>query len=141
MIESEAEYPKKFSLKLPQVKSGRETFQEQSKTEADYQDFFVQANKNLGSTSYHRGITLETLNKFRVGYVERWRVSDNAPYSPRLIIPTYKGDYLARDVRIKLTAEEKKYEKMRRGHVVIFRSCAPLRINLRQAVSNSFWTR
>ena len=124
VIESEAKYPKKFELKLPQVKSCSETTQEQSKIEADYRDFFVQANKNLGRTSYHRGITLETLNKFRVGYVERWRVSENAPYSPRLIIPTYRGGYLARDVRMKLTAEEKKYEKLRRGHVVIFNAGA-----------------
>ena len=120
-IESEAEYPKKPVLKSPQVKSKRiEPTESQPKLEADYRDFFVQANKNLCRTSYHRGISLETLNRFRVGYVERWRVSDTAPYSPRLIIPTYKGGYLARDVRQKLTAEEKKYEKMRRGHVVIF---------------------
>ena len=120
-IEREAEYPKKPVLKSPQVKGKRtEPTESQSKKEADYRDFFVQANKNLFRTSYHRGISLETLNRFRVGYVEQWRVSENAPYSPRLIIPTYEGGYLARDVRPKLTAEEKKYEKMRRGHVVIF---------------------
>ena len=120
-IESGAEYQKKPFLILPQVKGKRtELTESQPKPEANYRDFFVQANKNLCRTNYHRGISLETLNRFRVGYVERWRVSDTAPYSPRLIIPTYKGGYLARDVRQKLTAEEKKYEKMRRGHVVIF---------------------
>lgn len=119
-IESEAEYPKK-----PVAKGKRkEPKKPQPKKEADYRDFFVQANKNLCRTSYHRGISLETLNRFRVGYVEQWRVSEGAPYSPRLIIPTYKGGYLARDVRPNLTAEEKKYEKMRRGHVEIFNAGA-----------------
>ena len=120
-IESEAEYPKRSVPKSEQVKTKMtEPKESQAKMEADYRDFFMRANKNLGRTSYHRGISLETLTKFQVGYVEQWRVSENAPYSPRLIIPTYKGGYLARDVRSKLTAEEKKYEKMRRGHVVIF---------------------
>lgn len=117
-IENGAEYLKNPVPKSEQVKAN--VTELHAKPEADYRDFFIRANKNLGRTSYHRGISLETLNKFHVGYVEQWRVSENAPYSPRLIIPTYEGGYLARDVRMKLTAEEKKYEKMRRGHVVIF---------------------
>lgn len=115
-IERETEYPKRSVPKSERVKANTR----EPKGEADYRDFFVQANKNLGRTSYYRGISLETLNRFCVGYVEQWRVSENAPYSPRLIIPTYEGGYLARDVRQKLTLEEKKYEKMRRGRVVIF---------------------
>lgn len=66
--------------------------------EPDYSDFFLQANKDIGKTFYHRGLTLETLNRFKLGYVESWR-HPKAPKmkaSPRLIIPTSPHSYLAR---------------------------------------------
>ena len=94
------------------------------KGEENYQEFFRAANQNLMLTDYHRGISLETLNKFRVGYIEQWRVSEKAPYSPRLIIPTYEGGYLARDTRTNLTEQQKPYAKIRRGHLVIYNECA-----------------
>ena len=86
----------------------------------NFQEFFRQANLNLERTDYHRGISLETLNKFQVGYVEQWRVSEKAPYSPRLIIPTYEEGYLARDTRTELTEQQKPYAKIRQGHTVIY---------------------
>ena len=86
----------------------------------NFQEFFRQANLNLGRTDYHRGISLETLNRFQVGYVEQWRVSEKASYSPRLIIPTYEEGYLARDIRTDLTEQQKPYAKIRQGHVVIY---------------------
>lgn len=67
-------------------------------TEPDYTDFFLQANRDLGKTDYHRAISLETLNRFKVGFVESWR-HPKAPKmeaSPRLIVPTSKHSYLAR---------------------------------------------
>lgn len=103
------------------------------KGEKNYQEFFKSANLNLGRTDYHRGISLETLNKFQVGYVEQWRVSEKAPYSPRLIIPTYEEGYLARDTRTNLTEQQKPYAKIRRGHVVIYNESA-----LYEAVSPIF---
>ena len=86
----------------------------------NFQEFFRQANLNLGRTDYHRGISLETLNRFQVGYVEQWRVSEKSPYSPRLIIPTYEEGYLARDTRTDLTEQQKPYAKIRQGHIVIY---------------------
>lgn len=64
----------------------------------DYTQFYIQANKNLDKTSYHRGISAETLNRFNVGYVEAWRHPDkpDAPASQRLIIPTSQNSYVAR---------------------------------------------
>lgn len=91
-----------------------------SLAEEDYRNFFLEAQKNLSNTTYHRGISLETLKKYGVGYVSAWRVSEKAPYSPRLIIPTYEQGYLARDTRENLTEEERKYAKLRRGHVMIY---------------------
>lgn len=94
--------------------------------EADYTDFFLQANKDIEKTDYHRGLTLETLNRFKVGYVASWThpKAPNAPASPRLIIPTSKHSYLARDTRAELTPEQKKYSKSKVGKVRIFNSKA-----------------
>ena len=94
------------------------------KGEKNYQEFFRQANLNLGRTDYHRGISFETLNRFQVGYVEQWHVSEKAPFSPRLIIPTYEEGYLARDTRTDLTEQQKPYAKIRQGHAVIYNGSA-----------------
>jgi len=96
---------------------------QQTETEQDYTAFFLQANKDLGKTDYHRGITLETLNRFKVGYVEKWR-HPKAPYyaptSPRLIIPTSRHSYLARDTRENLTEEQEQYKKSKVGTIRIY---------------------
>lgn len=95
-------------------------------SETDYTEFFLQANKNIERTSYHRGLTAKTLNRFNVGYVENWKhpKTPNAPSSPRLIIPTSRHSYLARDTRLNLTAEQKKHSKSKVGRVRIFNSQA-----------------
>ena len=84
----------------------------------DLTEFFRQAAANIEKTDYHRGISLDTLNRFKVGYVERWRhpkVSEAVPTSPRLIIPTSKHSYIARyagkqDI-------PKKYQKQKVGKI------------------------
>lgn len=97
-----------------------------AESEPDYTDFFLQANKNLLNTNYHRGISLDTLNRFKVGYVEHWQSpkalseGKNPPASPRLIIPTSKHSYIARDTRDNLTDGQKKFSKMKAGNVNIF---------------------
>ena len=67
----------------------------------DYTEFYREANKHLAETSYHRGITLETLNRFLVGYAAEWQPPGilKAPKTPRLIIPRSRTSYLARDTR------------------------------------------
>ena len=89
----------------------------------DYSNFFLQANQNLMKTDYHRGLTLATLNHFCVGFVPDWRhpkAPQIVPASPRLIIPTSKYSYLARDTRENLTKIQKKYSKSKVGAVQIF---------------------
>ena len=74
----------------------------QTEPPIDYTDFFLQANKHLQETDYHRGLSLDTLNRFNVGYISSWRhpkAPAAVPTSPRLIIPTSKESYLARDTR------------------------------------------
>lgn len=92
-------------------------------TSADFTKFFEQAAANIEQTDYHRGISLETLKRFKIGYMEKWRhpkVSSLVPETPRLIIPTSKYSYLARDTRPDLTDQQKQYSKSKVGEVHIF---------------------
>lgn len=92
----------------------------------DYTQFFLQANRDLVKTSYHRGLSIETLNRFKIGYVESWRhpKAPNAPASPRLIIPTSKESYLARDTRDQIPEEQKPYTKSKVGSIHLFNAKA-----------------
>lgn len=95
---------------------------------APSEEFFRRANANLGRTNYYRGISQETLNKFRVGYVEQWKhpsaTKSGVPYSPRLIVPNDGGGYLARDTRANLTETQAKYTKQRVSPTGLFNSAA-----------------
>lgn len=90
--------------------------------DTDYTEWLLQANQNIEKTDYHRGLSLDTLNRFKIGYVESWKhpKAPNAPTSPRLIIPTSRYSYIARDTRANLTEEQKSYSKMKVGKVHIF---------------------
>lgn len=101
----------------------------QSKTSGaeDYTEFYYMAAKNLSDTDYRRGISIETLKRFNVGYMPQWKhpkAPEKAPFTPRLIIPVWKGGYLARDTRTNLTEEQKKYSKMRVGTMRLFNETA-----------------
>lgn len=87
----------------------------------DYTAFCMEASRHIEQTQYHRGISLETLKAYHVGYVPSWRHPKipNAPETPRLIIPNGQG-YLARDTRENLTDSQKRYAKQRAGHVGIW---------------------
>lgn len=85
----------------------------------DYTDFFLQANKDLAKTDYHRGISMETLNRFKVGYVENWRhpkAPQTVPTSPRLIVPTSKYSYIARATG---PISDEAYKKQKEGSLHI----------------------
>ena len=77
---------------------------------------------NLNETNYHlkRGITFETCKRFGIFFVKEWRhpKTHNAPFSPRLIIPTSDNSYLARDVRNydDIPDEQKPYIKQKVGN-------------------------
>ena len=92
--------------------------------EDDYTDFFIRANQHLSETDYYRGISLKTLNFFKIGYVQQWKhpKSNKSPATPRLIIPTSRTSYLARDTRstADIPADQRKYTKVKVGKVHIF---------------------
>lgn len=108
------------------MKEEKHSKSEKVENEIDYTDFFLKANKNIKKTEYHRGITLETLNKYKIGYCEKWKhpKSPNSMPSPRLIIPTSKYSYDARDTRINLTELQKEYSKQKVGKTHVFNNRA-----------------
>ena len=92
--------------------------------EQDFTSFFLEANRHLSETDYHRGITQATLDAFKVGFVAAWRhpkAGAGVPPSPRLIIPVGKGAYLARDTR---TGASGQYIKQRVGKGGLFNTQA-----------------
>jgi replicative DNA helicase len=96
--------------------------------EQDYTSFYRQAHSHIKETDYpqRRGLSDAVISRFMLGYVESWRhpKAPNAPASPRLIIPTSKHSYLARDTRAELTPEQEKYSKSKVGAVRIFNTKA-----------------
>lgn len=93
-------------------------------SETDYTSFFKACSNNLEKTDYFlkRGLSLETVKRFNIGYCENWKhpKAPTAPATPRLIIPTSPTSYLARDTRQELTETEKKYQKQKVGATHIF---------------------
>ena len=91
--------------------------------EEDLTPFFLQANKNLVNTTYYRGISKATLDKYKVGFIEDWKnpkAPDTAPASPRLIIPTSQYSYLARDTRDTIPDYQSDFIKTKVGRLHIF---------------------
>ena len=83
----------------------------------NFKDFYEEARKHLTETEYHRGISLETLRAYFVGYVPAWTPPKhpNVPPTPRLIIPTNWDGYLARDTRADIPESQKEYAKQHTG--------------------------
>ena len=91
----------------------------------DLSDFFFKAYQDVFKSNYlyERGIKdIKLIEKFQIGYVPDWRHPKvpNAPSSPRVIIPTSKYSYLARDTRPNLTGKAKQYSKQKVGATHIF---------------------
>lgn len=95
--------------------------------ETDCTAFFKTAQARLNETDYpqRRGLSASTCARFGLGYDPQWKnpkAPDSVPASPRLIIPTGKTSYLARDVRSQneLTDQAAKYTKVKVGKTRLF---------------------
>lgn len=92
--------------------------------ELDYSAFFAAAAEHIHDTDYwqRRGLSQCIVERFGLGFVADWRhpKAPNAPTSPRLIIPTGKGSYLARDTREDLTEKERQYSKSKVGTTQLY---------------------
>ena len=86
-----------------------------------------EAAKHITETKYHRGISLETLKRFGVGFMPDWKhpkAPSNIQGTSRLIVPNDEGGYLARDTRQNLTGKQQEYVKMRAGKTGLFNAKA-----------------
>lgn len=95
----------------------------------DLSTFFLEAHENIWQTTYpqKRGLSEEIINRFNLGYVDKWRhpkAPPTAPESPRLIIPTSPTSYFARDARTDIPEDQKQYAKSKVGPVTLFNAQA-----------------
>lgn len=76
-----------------------------------------------------RGLSLNIAHQFHLGYIPGWQsptaIANGAdpaklPKTPRLIIPTGDGSYIARDTRDNIPDAQQKYKKVKEGRVHIF---------------------
>ena len=106
------------------------TNDEKFKSQIDLIGYFIRCNANINLTSYHRGISIDILNRFKVGFDQYWThpnwTNGYFPPSPRLIIPTSRYSYVARDVRKDEDISEKlkNRKKMNVGNKHIFNETA-----------------
>lgn len=96
---------------------------DQQEQPQDYSTFIAECAQNIDQTDYHRGLTLDTLHRFNVGFCRSWKhpkAPQKAPYTPRLIIPTSSESYIARDTRADVPPEQRDYTKQKVGKLHIF---------------------
>ena len=90
----------------------------------DFLQFYKSCIEHRYETNYlvNRGISYDTQEKFWIGYCPHWRSHTaiangrNPPMTPRIIIPSSRYCYLARDTRPYVTD----YTKIREGQSQIF---------------------
>jgi len=102
----------------------------QKQEETDQTSFFKECSRYLCDSwckQYlsQRGISIETAQRFGLGYCTFWRhpkSPKSVPTSPRLIIPTSDCSYIARDTRsnYEIPEEAKQYTKSKVGSVHLF---------------------
>lgn len=100
--------------------------------QTNYISFYKDAHKHIKDTEYpaKRGLSDSLLERFKIGFIAEWRhpnANENAPTSPRLIIPVTQTSYLARDTRENIPDYQKQYSKQKVGEV-IFLTISPLLI-------------
>ncbi len=97
--------------------------------QTDFTQYFKTVETRINETDYpdYRGIAPEVVKRFRLGFDPEWKhphLSEETKKkvipSPRLIIPTSKNSYLARDTRNNLNEKQKQFSKMKVGKINIF---------------------
>ena len=113
-------YPGELPDAAPRLKPKpiiKEPIKAEPEQETDYTGFIIAAHKHITETDYpqRRGLSDAVIKKFCLGYVKDWKhpKAQNAPASPRLIIPISKYSYTARDTREKLTEAQEDYKKQK----------------------------
>ena len=121
-----------YGITIDQDRPGRATakedfadmgeYQNQTKNERKaapegrYTSFYRECASHLLETDYYkrRGLSLETCKRYNVGFSPAWKhpnAPQQAPATPRLIIPITPDNYLARDTRAEIPAAQEEYKK------------------------------
>lgn len=103
-----------------------------TKPPADYTAYYEKCAANIENTDYwrKRGLSLETVKRFRLGFDGEWRhpkavaEGKKPPATPRMIIPTSKHSYIARDTREVVPAGQESYKKQKCGESHLFNADA-----------------
>lgn len=89
-------------------------------TAIDFTSYFNECHDRLNDATAQaylkkRGLTKEVCDRFNLGFDPAWSHprTTNAPKTPRLIIPTGKHWYTARDTREKLPKTQEEFKKMK----------------------------
>ena len=112
-------------------KSAGEGAGEATEPPTDFTGYYKECRQRLNDPAAQaylsfRGISPDTAAAYWLGYDPEWSSptarsrGKNPPTSPRLIIPTNKGHYIARDTRQQLTDRQKAFAKMNEGSPGIF---------------------
>jgi replicative DNA helicase len=91
----------------------------------DYTEYFKKCHAKASETDYFsfRGLTKATIDKFMLGFDHAWQSpkalsgGKNPPVSPRIIIPTSKGSYIARAID---PNADPKYKAIKEGKSELF---------------------
>ena len=96
----------------------------------DYTHFFKLCTQMRSNSDYltKRGISQATQKHFSIGYCPNWKsptalkTGHNPPATPRIIIPTSRYSYIARDTRSpeSLNDTERRFSKMKEGKTELF---------------------
>lgn len=83
----------------------------------DFTQFFHECAARISETDYpqRRGLTAETCKDFGLGYAPQWHHPNSKIHTPRLIIPTSRSSYTARDVRETIPEYQRPYKNQKVG--------------------------
>ena len=96
----------------------------------DYVEFYKECARHRGESDYlaKRGISEGVQASFLIGFCSAWRSPTalkrgaNPPATPRVIIPTSRYSYIARDTRPAegMSDKERQFSKMKEGSLALF---------------------
>lgn len=83
----------------------------------DFTEFFRECAARITETDYpqRRGLTAETCARFGLGFAPSWHHPNSKIHTPRLIIPTSRSSYTARDVRDSIPEYQRNYKNQKVG--------------------------
>lgn len=126
--------PSFSGIVTPATQAATDPAQAVEQPRPDYAEYLHKCIDNLAESAEAqayltgRGISLETAQKCCIGFDPAWRSptairrGKHPPASPRIIIPSNRMHYVARDTRSNLDEQQRKFAKMNEGEPAIMGS-------------------